>query len=431
MNNDQYQHETFTPDQIDEQIERSIHYPRAQQSDSADEQLINDLSLIYDEYNRQRDRLWQRISAGIEQQPSSEDKEPSMVPDQPGLPIVYPQHSARAPRGPRWQLIFAALAAGLIIASMLWLVGSRLAISTTIAPPPATSVPVDPTCNSRDTGWVVICQHHYEQSVRQNQTINTRTLGTLKFTVDSAYIDGNRAIIKYTYTPAVTGKLYQITDYPQLSTAHGLKFPGINGDQPIPTENETIMTFETANLTQRSGNLSLHFIDEISLWKNVTPTAQQTASMLLQEKHTVFFNFSIKIQPEYKVIDVGQTQTVQTGRIGQDGKLTWERIVVTPSATRLIMSGISIENDMAGYVNVDGLKGMDTFGVYFGKQHVTDQHYVEDHLLQKAPPIFELFYFQPLFDQPGQWALHWANYTLEYPNKHAVDKGYTYHIDIK
>ncbi|GCE09916.1 hypothetical protein [Dictyobacter aurantiacus] len=92
-------------------------------------------------------------------------------------------------------------------------------------------------------------QVYYEQLIKQTQTIKTSTLGTLKFTVDSAYLNGNRAIVKYSYIPlskAEARTFQQVTDYPQLSAVHELKFPGLSGDQPTPMGNETIMTFGTA-----------------------------------------------------------------------------------------------------------------------------------------------------------------------------------------
>ncbi|GCE20566.1 DUF4179 domain-containing protein [Dictyobacter kobayashii] len=333
----------------------------------------------------------------------------------------------------RWQLIFVALAAILLITSTFWFISSQLSFHTPASQPARTTDPACPSFN--DAGWMTICQHHYDQPIKQSQTIQPSTHGALKFTVDSAYIDGNRAIIKYTHMPTINEKLYLLSDYPQLSTGQGLQFPGINGGTVKlagTNADENIMTFETANLTRRSGSLSLHFIDEMSLFKYLTPTAKQPDGLTLLEKHTVAFNFTIKIQPEYKVIEVNQTQAVEgKGSEQSKGNLTWQRIIVTPSATRLIMSGISLRgNDMNGYVEPDGQKWVDMFQVFFGKQHVTDKQYVMDQLLQKQPPVFQLFYFQPLFNQSGQWSLHWAIYR-DSTGKKTQDVGYTYNVPIK
>ncbi|GER88593.1 hypothetical protein KDW_27550 [Dictyobacter vulcani] len=431
MSNDQYKHDAaFTPEQIDEQIEQSLHHPQDQQADLVDKPFINELSGIYSEYSSQRDRIWQRIAAGMEQQPQVVRKDSPM--EQAQKPQSFmPPHPAKLLHRQRWQVAFSVLVAGLIIASTLWLISSKVSTSTIPLSPSVNKGITDAVCAPfNDAGWLAICHSAYNQPINQSQSINTHVFGKVKFAVDSAYIDSNRAIIKYTSTRVATSKIYELIDHPHLTINHGMKFQDIQFGMLTTTEqhsNKSIISFETPDLTHRSGNISLQFIDDILVIQDFpSNNPRRPGPSALLETYHLKFNFSIKIQPDYKVVSVQQTQTVDMG------KLTFQRIIITPSATRLIMSGVRSEiMGTAGLTQKDQGVAAAVSGVYFGKRHVTYQQEVMIRLLQKKPPVFEIFYFQALFNQSGQWSLHWPDYMSNPTGKPPVDTGYIYTVAIK
>ncbi len=299
------------------------------------------------------------------------------------------QPRQRTARNPRHRLIVGAMFAGIGLASAVAIGGVYAGVSPTDQVFQATA------------GTAQITQQHLGKAVNLSQVH-----GGFTATINQIYADANRVVVAYTISgPAgrtfVGGVFPSGGDTPTLTSASGAVLPYIQGvDDKAGTRYDA---YDVSSLAGTASVLNLHFAfpsvsayEPLSSARAQAQSSGETYSLVGQTppdigvpSRLVTVNTPFAFDLQVPVDSAQHTITVnQAAHVGGE-TLTLQRVVVTPTETRLYVQGASnTGDDLAGpTLTVNG------------------QQYVPN-VATISPAGVQVFSFdQAFYDQHGTWTL--------------------------
>lgn len=410
--------EAFAAESIDEQIEQLVTQSRPQLASSNQQtRLVHDLRSVCLEYTHAGDRVWTRLSSHLTRSSMASQLEGNTQSARAGRErerTMNRSHAFPSPGVPiqvrtSFRPLVAALIAVLLIGSMFWALTLATRQQTTVSsshPLPKTSGPQFSCFGIDDPGRLAICKNHEEQAIQQSKPFGKQTL-----TLEAAYADASRVIIRYTLTPP----------------AHPTPMPGLTpSERSTPSlyslygtqELEGKLTAQSGNTLRDEGgtiwlNSSLKQEETVESFEFDTtlPASLQMLHLHLTMKLTAFnadpaytssFDFSVPVHKSW-IIETNQTITISGVAV------TLQRVVVSPTQTRFFLSSPRLQ--IGG--THDPVSPTYSFTTGNKNWHARDADVRGTDLNQEAksgPHLYSIDVYESLFDQSqkGQWTFRIA-----------------------
>lgn len=238
----------------------------------------------------------------------------------------------------------------------------------------ASEIPILNSLFHMEQGTQHILQTNQYTDFHQSKTVNGFTV-----TIEKVYADANRVIVGYTVNGNAGQNLNNTFAFglSTLTTQQGVSLRLMQGvgTSAIGSITGNVFSFDASSIQNDPKNLQLRL---------AIPYGRQPVASAFKINGALTFNFSVPFHPG-KVISVHQS-------VVADGKtIMLERVVITPSETRLYVRGFSSQDEMNNY-SIAASLSVD------GKIYTGGGGY-------RASDIWTMDFDVPLFDKHGEWAV--------------------------